>query len=352
MSLEYYLIRAAHLNKNTLHLTSLFNLLNQQAAENIKPTSRKPKIIGDFAQSDVNVDDRPHFYGFKSKFRIQKFSREPHTNLRCWVIFDHLNKRIADLSLYGNEPIYEVGYPCLTIGESDGLYGRNLATILNRGDDITEYYRIPHNDSINYGHTDFSNGFSIMLIFKPYSFKQQNGVDQTVYQKINDSTVTGGVSVRYDPEGRLKIFVRSASTNYNFITEKYKIRQWAYNTVIFRYDPLATPRIACQIQKEAMTDDIDETPVWSTDPANTDAYFGIGNNLNSGKAWIALQEFRQANEVWTSTQMKSLFANKLTIDPNLYGETAWVGYTRFHDPNVATFGFDSSTYDSVGFDTS
>jgi len=338
-------------NKNTLHLTSLFNLLNQQASEAIKPTSRKPKIIGDFAQSDVNVNDRAHFYGFKSKFRIQKFSREPHTNLRCWVIFDHLNKRIADLSLYDNEPIYEIGYPCLTIGENNGLYGRNLATILNRDEDITEYYRIPHSDSIDYGHANFSNGFSIMLIFKPYGFKQQNGIDQTVYQKINDSSVTGGVSVRYDPEGRLKTFVRQSNLDYDHVTEKYKLRQWSYNTVVITYDPLANPRLQVRINGEVMSDDMYYSPEWSTDPANTDAYFGIGNNLDSGKAWIALQEFRQANEVWTSTQMKNLFANKLTIDSNIYGETAWCGYTRFHDPNVATMGFDSTTYDSVGFDT-
>lgn len=354
MSLPYILIRSAHLNKNTLQLTSLFNLFNIQATETVKATARKAKILGEFGQSDISVNDSPVFFGHKSKYMIAKFGKEPYLDLRCWIIFDHLNKTIQDLSLYANEPIYETGYPCLTIGEDSGLYGRNLATILNRTETILEYYRIPHNASIDFAHADFSTGWTIMLIFKPYRFKhwEDDLVDHTIYQKMNDTTATGGVSIRIGEDGRLKVFVRIASADLDFISEKFKLRMLAYNTAVITYDPLANPRIRVRINGEVMVyENIDETPEWSEDPANRDAYFGLGNNQNSGKAWMAIQEFRLYKGAMTDTQCKNLFQNKLTVESYQYGESTWLGYCRFPDAS-GVVGFDSTTFDSTTYDTS
>lgn len=354
MSLPYYLIRTAHVNKNTLHLTTLFNQLNQQQAENIKPTSRKPKIIGDFSQSDIFVYDRGHFYSQKSKFQVQKYSKEPDPSLKCWIIFDHLNNTIKDLSLFGNHAIYEIGYPCQVIGENNGLYARNLATLFNRNMDVTEYYRIPHNDSIDYAHADYSGGFTIMIIFKPYFSIVQyeiNTEDQVVYQKINDSSVTGGISIRYTVQGKLKTFVRDSSTDYNHITKNGELRNRAFNMVVIRYDPLASPRIEVMIESIDKPDDSDEVPEWSDDPANTDAFFAVGNNQNEGKAFTAICEFKQWNIVLTDTEAKNLFKNKLTTENNEYGETAWLGYTRFPDAPTGGVAFDNNTFDSTAFET-
>lgn len=333
-----------------MHLTSLFNQINLAQAENVKPSARKAKIIGEFSQSDVTVTDRPHFLSYKSKYMLSRYGREPYADLRCWIIFDHLSSVIQDISFTNNHALCSTGYPCLTIGEDSGLYSRNLATIMNRDPDITEYYRIAHNASIDYADTAFSTGFTLLLIFKPYSFEQNNSLDQTVYQKMNDTTATGGVSVRYDPYGRLKCFVRSASTNYNSITEQYKLRLRAFNTAVITYDPLASPRIKIRVNGEVMTDDAEETPAWSTDPANRDAYFCIGNNQNAGKAYCGLQEFRQYRTALTDTQCNNLYANKLTIESHRYGETAWLGYTRYPETS-ATKGFDSTTFDSTCYDT-
>lgn len=351
MSLEYYLIRSAHVNRNTTHLTSLFNQLNIQQAESIKPSIRKPQILAEFSQSDINVNGMAHFLAQKSKFVQCKYPKEPYSDLRCWIIFDHLNRTIEDLSLFGNHAVYETGYPCLTIGEDNGLYSHNLATILNREKEILEYYRISHNSTIDYADTDFSSGFTLLLIFKPYCFFPESHQEPTVYQKMNDTTATGGVSVRMGLLGNLKVFVRSASTDYNFITEPAKLRIMAYNTAVITYDPLATPRIAVQINGENMTDSADETPEWSADPASKDAYFGIGNNQIKGKAWMALQEFRQYKVALTETQCRNLFRNKLTIESYVYGQPAWLGYCRFPDAST-DIGFDDTTYDSVAFDTS
>lgn len=351
MSLPFHLIRAAHLNRNTMHLTALFNQFNIQQSEEVKPTARKAKIIGEFSQSDLSVNDSPHFLSFKSKYVTPKYTKEPYPDLRCWIIFDHLNSYIQDLSLNANHARYVNGYPCLTIGEDSGVYSRNLATIMNREDEILEYYTIPHNSTIDFADTAFSTGWTQLFIFKPYSFTRHENQDATIFHKVNVSTGTGGASLRIGSTGRLKYFVRDASTNYNCISEEYKTRLIAYNTVVVTYDPLASPRIRMRINGEVMTDDADETPDWGTQPIDRDAYFAIGVDHASGKSHVALQEYRLYKGALTDTQCKNLFKNKLTMESYEYGQGFFLGYARY-PPASTNVNFDSTTFDSTTYYTS
>lgn len=359
MSFPFFLIRGAHPNPESQKWTLLLNKINLQEIDENEPLEKLPVVISEHFESVVDVAD-PNNGALitkpRKKYQDSFMPTEPDGKfLRVNYNFNSQSNVITDKSYFNNHAVLSEGEPLLAVGWDEGVIGGENEQKFNKclhelPNEKLVYGVIPDNPSIQISHLDFSTGFTIIVAGRPLAFDQHNGVDATLYQKIDDVSINDACSLRMGPNGELKYFVVDGGTTYNHISEIGKLAYRALNFIIARYDPVATPRITLNLNGIDLTDVDDETPTWSSSNIELGGCVSIGNDLDKGAASFSWQKFSLYSKALTDTEMSNIYNNRRTISPAMFGEIAVGGYILLMD-TPPTDAFDSTAYDSTAFQT-
>lgn len=371
------------------------NKQNITENEAFKPERRDPDIISVHTDDLILVQDRLMFNKLGTDTNKYYGPFEPDgVNLKYWCRFNHIANGIKDESFSGNLT-YPVGSPILVRGPDDGVKGGTIMTEVNHCDKTLTWFYVKDAPGVRVN--GLTTGFSIYLAFviyntsvisggvvtytnrgiKPLGFKipgiklsgyttvgNPSGINVSVAFKVDDIVPSNGWWIRVGPSGELKFFVLRAGIVYNFISPIGKIKLGQLYEICITYT-ISGNVITMRINNEVQTDSANETPTF---PANHNLNLKIATgpetstpnpNVTDETPIITQTETMQGvmkdlrkydNLIFTSAQMDSIWDNKLSISPIVFGQIAVAGIAKFNE-NVYAGGYDVTAFDTTGFDT-
>lgn len=346
MSYNWQLVRGASNDPLSTRLTALANKQNIAENEIFKLERARPKIISKYTEDQVLIQDPFSFRQLKYIANLHYFGPyEPDgVHLKYWCKFNTIATKITDHSFSKNYTV-PVGSPQLCRGPSDGVKGGTIVSRINAVDTLPlTYYYTPDVPALRIANMGI--GFSIYLEFMVEHIGSE---DQVVRFKVDDTTADNGHMIVVGPSGELKLFVRRAGTTRNFISANNKITEGLYYAAAITYTASSNAMVM-RINNEVQTDSADESPTFPT-AHRYDMFHGIGVNQINNKMVGRLKDSRTyVDQIFSGTQMDNIWNNKRSISPIQYGHLSVAGVAHFNT-NVYTAGFDSTAYDSTGYET-
>lgn len=344
---EWYQIRSADHNSNSLRYTELLNKINinQFSANNIEDI-KKPKILAETTNSVVGYQD-PFYLARSHGLAIQHLlPTEPNAaRMKSWLRFAYIDAEIKDLAMMENHGILE-GYPILCPGYDDGVIGLFLASKFNSEPTRLDYAHIAFNPSINI--SNFSTGFSFSIMFRPLSFAQHNGIDQHLVELLAENNGDEWGALRYSPDGKLKWFTNDEGVTFDHITSANRVLNRAFYLATCTYDPLATPKQKLFLNGVDIADVGTETPDFPTD-MDDDLHIGISSRKDAGACNAVIQDFRMHSGAITLAEHQNLWANMRSIDSIFFGLYAVPGYWWIPDLPIDSNDFNSPDFNPGDF---
>ena len=357
-SIPFHLIRGAHPNPENMMLSLLFSKINTQESTTFEPTEKKPTVISEHLESVVDAFDTFNGSVYTKKkglFVKSRLPQEPDGQiLRLSLDFNSFSHVFNDRSRWKNHARWFGPEPGIAPGWNEGVIGGvneikiNKCIQSNSPQSEVTYALIPDHFSIQPSHTDFSAGYTILLVVRPLKYIQHNGIDSTLYQKIDDVSLNYAHSVRFGPSGEIKFFVRDNAIASNFVSEPGIMEFRGINMIIARYDPIANPKITLKVNNNDITNLDNETPTWSSTNIALDASIGIGNDLDKGAAITALQKLNIYRKPLSDTEAQNIWLNRRSISDIKFGEVAVGGHINLV-PDAPTNGFDDVGFTTDGF---
>ena len=286
-----------------------------------------------------------------------------------WWRGNHLGSTLNDV---GPKKLHAqlYGEPKLVNGDFDhgylgGTY-KSLATRFNRPTSITvnrEWLQIP--DDTNIQINGLSTGYTFFLRIRFKSFTQQNGLNQTLFTKVDDNTPNNAQQLEVTTAGRLIWTVRRSSTNYRVITPGGS--PLSLDTVYDIFGTYAVSGNALIIyvngtNTSATTDS--DTPVWQPDTIAHDMYLlkrGKGlviagslaaqedpTGIEGGYTYADFYDFKYWREfVATSQMVTNHQTNKLSISNMPFSQ---VPMANHFTPDCSIIpSFTASSFSSSSF---
>jgi hypothetical protein len=324
------------------------NELSQQLA---KVQSENQEIETDdvvgFSDSDhslIRYYDKLHFH---KKFDTSvigivgpKVVFEPdYDKLVCWLRFSNLGWYLEDYSGFENRA--EIfGEPCMTSGVDLGFYGGPMKSLAHETDNTgTISYRLAIDEFQTQQILEKTIGKSIFIRFNLASLAQQNSRDCTLYEKYDD--IDNSISVRVDPTGVVKVFVRQAGVDY---FSKTTVPVITINTDI---DLMVTYNVTGNV-RAIIVNGVSKAITTLVEVAGWDigykrAVIFACSLQDKGHCQGKPMDFRIYNEkVCTTAHALNLFTNKISISAAAFGEVAVVdGCIMPRFPIVPSFDVDS-----------
>jgi hypothetical protein len=276
--------------------------------------------FSDTGNSLVRYSDRLHFVKSFDGALAPKLVFEPdYDTLVVWLKFNHLGYYLDDYSGFDNKA--EIfGEPCMTSGVDLGFYGGPMKSPAHETDETgTIFYVIPDTPKIEIA--DKTIGHSIFIRFNLMSLMQYMGQDVTLYEKYDDGS--NHVSVRVDPNGAVKYFVRRADVNYYNKTANGVITVNTDIDLVLAYAVSGNAE-TCYVNavSKTLSSNAGETILFLTEEQPEDGFVGA-SSTSKGFAEGILMDFRFYNEkVLSSTHATNLYTNKISISTAAFGEVA------------------------------
>jgi len=243
-----------------------------------------------------------------------------YSKLTFWARFSNLGWDLTDHAGLGlKAEIF--GEPCLDEGIALGFYGStNTKTPCHAADpSATISYKIPDNPLIQViGKTI---GHSIFGRFNLASLVQDGARDSTFYEKYDDAS--NAVSLRVDPTGVIKYFVKRAGVDYFSKTTTPVITVGVDTDLVVTYANSGNA-------KTIYVNDITKTfttlvEVAGWDDEIIDGVIWASNSQEVGHVNGKPMDFRWYDEkILSSTHAHNLFTNKISISSAVFGEVAVV----------------------------
>lgn len=202
------------------------NELGKLIAKNLSDNNpiETDDIVG-LGDSDHSIVKRYDNLNFAKKFDSSLIGTtgplltfEPdYSKLVAWFRFSNLGWDLTDYAGLGlKAEIF--GEPCMDEGVDLGFYGGARKSVAHSTDN-TISYKIPDNSLIRI--LGKSTGHSLFVRGRFDSLAQEDARDITLYEKYDDSN--NAISLRVDPTGLVKYFVRRGGTDYQKIMQDYSV---------------------------------------------------------------------------------------------------------------------------------
>jgi hypothetical protein len=242
-----------------------------------------------------------------------------YSKLTAWLRFSNLGWELTDYAGLGN--VAEIfGEPCLDEGVDLGFFGGPSRSVAHAADSTgTISYKIPDSPMIQIAGNVV--GHSFFIRFNLTSLAQNGGRDATLYEKYDNED--NFVSIRVDPNGAVKYFVRKIGVDYfkktanSVITVNTDIDLIVLNSATTNsqlcYVNAVAKTLTTFVEVAGLDDEIVDGIIW----ANNSQTAGFVN----GKP----MDFRHFKELkLTQTHATNLFTNKISISSAAFGEVAVV----------------------------
>lgn len=336
----------------------LAKFLNKQETDKLE---NKEDIYSNGQDIDTVIKYHSELSGNKYfDFLTQYFPpTEPDGNkLRLWIRGTNLGNETQDLSTFDNDGTIE-GDPVLVNGTpfDDGIKTggcKSIALRLNRPTSDFENEEYIKVDDINKIRINgISTGVSYFARFRIFDLANQSGFDRTLFEKIDDSTPNDGIRVTVTSDGRLKVRIIRAGTQYNSQTASSTITT---NTV---YEVMITYAVSGNVTHvyvnnvdKSLTDPGTSTS-WHSPLTDHDmAIFARGGTSTSGFFYGDLYDFRMYREkVVSATEVSHLYTNKWTIADIPFGQVCITNYCATYAESIPSplKSFTSTSFTTTSF---
>jgi len=257
------------------------------------------------------------------------------------------------IQLYG-DPILVDGSPFDPGIKTGGV--KSIALRLNRPTSTRvndEYIQVLSEGTTSLQIAGTSVGKSYFIRFKIYDLSLQEGLERTLFEKIDGSSIEDAVQLVVSTDGKLKFHVTRSGVEHNKETAAATI---AVDTV---YDVWVTYDQASGTQ-HIYVNNIDKTlsnsnaPFWQTDTGNTDLWIGQRGKGDDAEGFFYgdLYDFRIYNElVVSAAQVGYMWTNKWTIANLPFGQVMISNYWATYTETESISSFTSTSFTSTSFTT-
>lgn len=328
-------------------------------------------IIADGIQIDEAVKFHDEIYHVKKYDNWTKkyYPLKDFDNLSTWIRGNHLGNNLNDIGPNKNHA-FLFGEPKLINGDYDtgylgGTY-KSLAVRFNRPTSLTagkEWFQILDNTNLQV--SGISTGLTFFLRVRIQSFALQNGLNPTLFTKIDDNTPNNAQQLEVNQSGQLIWTVRRSSNNYRVITPIGS--PLSLNVV---YNIFGTYAVSGNTQKiyiegtdtSATTDAT--TPVWQSDILFHDLYLmkrGKGlvqagtlaaaedpTGLEGGYTYADFYDFKYWREkVATQQEITNHTTNKTSLTNQPFGQVPFANHCT---PDASIIpSFTAASFSSLSF---
>jgi len=197
-----------------------------------------------------------------------------------------------------------------------------------------------------------SIGKSYFIRFKIYSLALHGGLERTLFEKIDGSTIQDAAMAYITTDGRVVFIVRRSGVTYTKQTAASTIALDTVYDVWFTFDqPTKTQHI--YVNNIDKTLSAGPSAVWQSDTDNTDLWIGQrGKGPEQGFLYGDLYDFRVYDELVVSTaQVGYHYTNKWTIANIPFGQVMIANYWATYAESLAAVSFSDDSFTDTSWTT-
>jgi len=284
--------------------------------------------------------------------------------LKLWVRARNTGSNNAtDWSGYDNECLMVRSEPILMDGSpfDYGIHTGGVKSICqrfnapNRDTTNLEHYKITDNARLQV--SGISTGISYFIRFRILDLAAQDGLERTLFEKIDDSTPNNAAMLKVSVDGRLKGVVKQGGSTLAMQTAAGTIAVNTVYEVWLTYDVTGSPTMHIYVNNVDKTLTTDAGAVnWQANLTNHDLFlFRRGFDTTGGYVYGDFYDFELFREkVVSATEVSHHFTNKWTLSDIAFGQVMIAGYWATYHSSIIippTTSYNSLSYTATSYTT-
>jgi len=319
------------------------------------PEDRFPSGVDD----DIAVYYNDQLHSEKQFFfdKVYQPTYEPDYNIVTLMLKGRgLGNTLRDYSGFNNHAFIK-GEPILVDGApyDPGVYQTGVpsrALRFNRPNSNyvnNEYMQIP--DSTTLQMSGLTVGISYFIRFKIHDLAFEEGIERTVFEKIDGNTIQDASMFYITPTGRMIFFSKRSGILYDKMTATGTVTPGAVNEVFLTFKQSDKTQHIYHNGVDKTLTAHGGTVLWQSDVTNHDMWIfqrGKGDDTEGMLYGDFFDMYVYRNKVVTQTEVDNFTENKFTILPRDYGTCMITNHAEIAAP-LAVSSFTSTSFMGTSF---
>ena len=375
MSFDFRTVRQPSKDPVLKYITSLQKALQKFITKNeVEKLESSEDIFGNVTDTDTAIKFQTDLNSTHQTDHNHNYyaCQEPGNLALLWLKGYNIGTTIKDFSKYGSDRLSELfGEPILVDG-SPFDYGidnlsvgvKSRAVRFNRPTSpslAAEYIQVNGTYNTALDVATGTLGKSYFIRFRIYDLSLFGGISRTLFEKTDDITPNNGIQLCVTTDGRLRIFIKRAGTEYKWMTNASVINTNDIYDCFITYTYSGNVVHIYLAKKNGTTgvDDVSPTDMtlnanvetinWHPTLTNLDLNVmrrGVGTD--GGRVYGDFYDMKVYNQVITSTQVGRHWINKLTVSDIPFGQVIaanhWAPSGTTGVQAYTTTGFTSTSF--------